>query len=293
MPSLREATPVTPSLLRGWPLPAAEGDKDNRGRTLIVGGSRETGGAVLLAAVAALRSGAGKLQVAGPESLQAALTLGLPEALVRPLPETPHGALSGVVGDRVRDLVTEANSVLVGPGLTDTEAAVELTRSIIDASAGPLALDALALAAVTADVSCVQGRPAVLTPNRDELARCAAVEREEVEDDPCGVARDLAERTGAVVSVGGHTAYVVEPDGRAWTDSSGGVGLGVSGSGDVHAGVVAGLLARGAEPAQAAVWAVHLHGRAGERLASTVGRLGYLARELPAVIPAVLVELEQ
>jgi hydroxyethylthiazole kinase-like uncharacterized protein yjeF len=293
MPSRPEPTIVTPALLRDWPLPAPSGDKDDRGRTLIVGGSRETGGAILLAAAAALRSGAGKLQVAGPESLLEVLTLGLPEALVRPLPEAGHGAIAGQAGERLKDLVPDASSVLVGPGLTDVDAAAELTRSVVGAATGPLVLDALALSGITADADILAAHAAVLTPNRAELAISAGVARQEVEDDPGRVALLLAERVGVVVSVGGATSFVVTPDGRMWTDSAGGVGLGVSGSGDVHAGVVAGLLARGAQPAQAAVWAAHLHGRAGERLASTVGRLGYLARELPAVIPAVLLELEQ
>jgi hydroxyethylthiazole kinase-like uncharacterized protein yjeF len=293
MPSRPEPVTVTPALLRDWPLPQPSGDKEDRGRTLIVGGSRETSGAVLLAAVAALRSGAGKLQVAGPESMLAALTLGLPEALVRPLPESEHGALAGQAGERLKDLVADASSVLVGPGLVDVDAAAELTRSIIGMATGPLVIDALALSAITADADVLGACSAVLTPNRHELAICAGVAPSVVEDDPGRVARELAERAGAVVSVGGATSFVAAPDGRMWTDSAGGVGLGVSGSGDVQAGVVAGLLARGAQPAQAAVWAAHLHGRAGERLASTVGRLGYLARELPAVIPAVLLELEQ
>ena len=96
-----------------------------------------------------------------------------------------------------------------------------------------------------------------------------------------------------MVSIGGPVSFIATPDGDLWADHSGVAGLGVSGSGDVRAGIVAGLLARGAEPAQAAVWAAHLHGRAGERLASTVGRLGFLARDLPAQVPGLLLEIEQ
>ena len=94
-----------------------------------------------------------------------------------------------------------------------------------------------------------------------------------------------------MVGLGGATSWIAASDGRLWEDQSGGAGLGVSGSGDVRAGVTAGLLARGADPEQAAVWASHLHGRAGERLAAQVGRLGFLARELPAEIPRALAEI--
>ena len=81
------------------------------------------------------------------------------------------------------------------------------------------------------------------------------------------------------------------PAGQSWVVEGGGPGLGVSGSGDVQAGIIAGLLSRGAEPAQAAVWGAYLHARTGERLAATVGQVGYLARELPPQVPAVLGEL--
>jgi len=132
----------------------------------------------------------------------------------------------------------------------------------------------------------------VLTPNPTELAITLHVDADEVEDDPSGCARRLAEQAHATVGLGGATSWVAGPDGRLWEDESGGAGLGVSGSGDVRAGVVAGLLARGADPEQAAVWASYLHGRAGERLAATVGRLGFLARELPPEVPRVLAEVD-
>jgi NAD(P)H-hydrate repair Nnr-like enzyme with NAD(P)H-hydrate dehydratase domain len=155
-------------------------------------------------------------------------------------------------------------------------------------------LDALGLAAVTADPSCLQhlaGR-VVLTPNPSELAISLHVEPDEVDADPAGAALRLAGQTGAAVGLGGATSWIAAADGRLWEDQSGGAGLGVSGSGDVRAGVVAGLLARGAQPEQAAVWAAYLHGRAGERLAAQVGRLGFLARELPPEIPRVLAEVD-
>lgn len=107
-----------------------------------------------------------------------------------------------------------------------------------------------------------------------------------------GATLRLAREARAAVGLGGAISWIAAPAGQLWQDQSGGAGLGVSGSGDVRAGVVAGLLARGAEPAQAAVWAAHLHGRAGERLAARVGRLGLLARELPPEIPRVLAEVD-
>lgn len=113
-----------------------------------------------------------------------------------------------------------------------------------------------------------------------------------MDDDPAAATVELARRARATVASGGAESWVASPDGRRWRDQTGGVGLGVSGSGDVLAGIVTGLAARGAEPEQAAVWAVHLHGRAGDRLAAAVGRVGFLARELPAEVPRALTEIE-
>jgi hydroxyethylthiazole kinase-like uncharacterized protein yjeF len=295
----RQSTPdpvtVTPSFLRGWSLPEAGGGKEGRGRTLIVGGSAETPGAVLLAAEAALRCGAGKLQVATAASVAPGVAVALPEALVRGVPETRAGAIAGSSADRVRELADAADCILVGPGLSDPDESAALVRGLLADCRTPLILDALALAAVTADIDCLQplaGR-AVLTPNPGELAHTLHLDLREVEERPAESAARLAEQSGAVVSLGGEVSWVASPDGDLWSDPSGAAGLGVSGSGDVRAGIVAGLVARGASAAQAAVWAAHLHGRAGERLASTVGRLGFLARELPAQIPPVLAEIEQ
>jgi hydroxyethylthiazole kinase-like uncharacterized protein yjeF len=284
---------ITPQLLRSWPLPAPAGGKESRGRILIVGGSAEVPGAVLLAAEGALRAGAGKMQVATVAGVVGPLSVRLPEALVRGLEETPGGAVSSTAAERVLDLVAGAAAVLVGPGMIDEEETRRFTERLLRDVECPVVLDALAMASVTADLSCLhrlQGR-AVLTPNPEELAITLHRELEEVEGDPAGAALELAQRAQATVALGGATSWIASPTGTLWCDESGRAGLGVSGSGDVRAGVTAGLLARGAEPDQAAVWAAHLHGRAGERLAASIGKLGFLARELPAQIPRVMEEI--
>jgi hydroxyethylthiazole kinase-like uncharacterized protein yjeF len=292
-PSRPEPTIVTPQVLRGWPLPEPTGGKNARGSVLVIGGSTETLGAVLLAAEAAMRAGAGKLQVATVASLAPYVAVALPEALVRALPETDGGAIAPDAADVVRDLAESADAVLVGPGMADKEATQGFGEGLLPHLRGPLALDALGLATVTAQEGCVhhlEGR-VVLTPNPTEIAYALHVEEDRIEEDPAGAATDLAARARAVVGLGGATSWIATPDGRLWRDDSGNAGLGVSGSGDVRAGITAGLLARGSDPAQAAVWAAWLHGRSGERLASSVGRLGFLARELPAEVPRALGEV--
>lgn len=288
-----DSTVVTPHLLRDWPLPDPSGGKEGRGSILVIGGSAETLGAVVLAAEAALRAGAGKLQVATAASVAPFAALALPEALVRGLPETDGGAIRADGVEAIRDLADAADAVLFGSGMIDKEQTQEFGERLLAGLSCPTVVDALGLACVTADASCLHhlGERVVLTPNPSELALSLHVDEEQVDDDPAGSARELAARARATVGLGGVTSWMAAPDGRLWRDESGGDGLGVSGSGDVRAGITAGLMARGATPEQTAVWAAYLHGRAGERLASTIGSLGFLARELPREVPGVLAEI--
>lgn len=288
--STSEPAIVTAGLLRSWPLPEVTGSKNDRGRVLVVGGSRETVGAVLLAGEASLRVGAGKLQVATVESRADHLGVALPEALVRPLPETRDGHIDPTASDLLFDLAQEADAVLLGPGMTGKENTRALVDGIAPAVKGHCVLDALALCFVEADGGSLRigEPPAVLTPNLDELAILLGVDPRQVSDDVVAAAQAAAEATGAVVHGGGAISVTAAPDGRCWRDDHGASGLGVSGSGDVLAGAVAGLLARGAEPAQAAVWGARLHAEAGNRLAARVGAVGFLAREIVGEIAQAL-----
>jgi NAD(P)H-hydrate repair Nnr-like enzyme with NAD(P)H-hydrate dehydratase domain len=130
--------------------------------------------------------------------------------------------------------------------------------------------------------------PPILLPHSGELASLLDCPVEEVEGDPLAAGRQCADRYGALVLVKGVESRIVAPDGQCWKYTGGAPGLGVSGSGDVLAGIVGGLLARGAEPLTALLWAVWLHGEAGARLSKSVGKVGFLAREIPAEIPVLL-----
>jgi hydroxyethylthiazole kinase-like uncharacterized protein yjeF len=287
-------TTVTAATLRAWPLPPPGTGKDARGRTLLVGGSRQTPGAILLAAEAALRSGAGKLQVATGESVATAVAVALPEALVRPLPETPRGDIDPAAADDVCELADGCSAVLLGPGALDAQVCAELVAGVVPRLDALVVLDAGAHAFLGEHPDGLHhlGGRALLTPNRTELSLTLDVSADEVDARPAELTARLAERAQAAVSCGGGETWVAAPDGRRWLDQTGGVGLGVSGSGDVLAGIVTGLAARGADAAQAAVWGAFLHGRAGDRLAAQVGPLGFLARELLPEVPRVLAEVE-
>jgi hydroxyethylthiazole kinase-like uncharacterized protein yjeF len=288
-----DPTRVTTQLLRQWSLPEPGSDKESRGQVLVVGGNRSTPGAVVLSGESSLRVGGGKLKVTTAESVATHVALALPEAGVVGVPETGSGDLATSGAGTVVGTADGAASVLLGPGFLDPGAASALLEQVVPQLLGPLVVDALGSAYVTDNpdgLHHLDGR-CVLTVNPTELSRTLGVSRDEVEEDPVGTSRRLADRARVVVLCGGAEKVVAAPDGSAWLVTEGGPGLGVAGSGDVQAGLVAGLLARGAEPAQAAVWGAYLHAAAGDRLAERIGPLGFLARELPAEVPRLLAEL--
>lgn len=291
--STPEAVPVTPALLREWPLPQVDpgGGKDERGAVLVVGGARGTPGAAMLAGIAALRVGAGRLTLAVGESSATAVAVAIPECGTVALHEDAQGRLDGTGPAGLDDELERAQVVCIGPGLTGPNETRALLRALLPRVGGDasVVVDAFALGVlrdVAPLVQPVAGR-LVLTPNAAEGALLLGEDPGSTAPDP-DAARTMAARYGAAVTWHGTLA---DADGRTWVASTGAAGLATSGSGDVLAGAVAGLLARGATPAQAACWGTHVHGTAGDRLAARVAPQGYLARELLDELPAVMVEL--
>lgn len=292
---MKRPTLITPEFLRTMPLPrpAVEGDKEARGRVLVVGGGRETPGAVVLAGTAALRAGAGKLQVATGASHAAHIASSLPEARVFALPETRAGNLSKAACAKLEEHLRQSQCVCIGPGMIEDEAVTRFVEAMLRMCRDiPVVLDAGAVACLKdgRDLLHALGGRAIVTPNADELAEMYGDEGAEREG-ALVAARRAAAEFRAVVVLKGRETFVATPVGVTFVNRAGSVGLATSGSGDVLAGIIAGLVARGTESAPAAAWAVYLHARAGERLARKVGPLGFLARELPAEIPQLMAEL--
>lgn len=294
---MKRPTLITPALLRTIPLPWPDesSDKEARGRVLVVGGGRETPGAVVLAGLAALRAGAGKLQVATGASNAALVASSLPEARVFALPETRAGKLSKSACARLEEHLVKAQCVCVGPGMIEDESVTRFVEATLRMCRDvPVVLDAGAVACLNTGRELLHtlGGRAVVTPNADELAEIYGEEFAE-RGGALEAVRRAAEELRAVVVLKGNETYIASPGGNTFVNRAGSVGLATSGSGDVLAGLIAGLVARGTEPARAAVWGVYLHALAGERLARKVGPLGFLARELPAEIPPLMAELSQ
>lgn len=290
-----DAAVLTPAVLGGLRVDrdGAESGKDGRGTVLVIGGTTSTPGAPLLAGVAALRAGAGKLQLAVASGIAIQVGVAVPECACLALPQTAAGEVDPVAADVAAEWAAAADAVLIGPGLIGLETVPVLVDRVLALLTADqvVVVDAKAVEGLQPErIAHTRGR-IVLTPNPVEAA--ALLEDEAlVEKEPLMAARRLAELFGAAVALRGPTTWIVQPDGTAFRNETGNNGLGTSGSGDVCSGLVAGFAARGASPVAAAAWGVHTHARAGDRLLASVGRTGFLAREIAAEVPAVLTELE-
>ena len=290
-----KTTTVTRQFFRDNPLPSHEegSDKQARGRVLIIAGSVEVPVASLLAGLGALRAGAGILQIATCRSVAPHLGVAMPEAMVVGCRETTAGGIDPAEAPRLAELGSDCDAVLIGPGMMDEVAVAELTNELLKRVEAPVfVLDASAFA--TLKPSELQRKAVgnvVVTPHSGEMAKFLGIPRDEVEKLPLQAARQASSALQAVVALKGPKTYIVSPDGEAWLSENGSIGLATSGSGDTLAGILTGLVARGASPAVATVWAVYMHGEAGRRLANNIGALGLLAREIPGVIPQIMQEL--
>jgi ADP-dependent NAD(P)H-hydrate dehydratase len=299
MPRSRRAETVDAAFLRRWPLPRIDpkGGKESRGAVLVVGGAPQMPGAIILAATAALRAGAGKLQIATVRSVASIVGAQVPEALVVGLPETREGGIAPSAAREIAKRAESSTAVLVGPGMVDTRAATKLVLDLLGRiRKTPLLLDAeaLACASVAPRKMASASTEIAVTPHAGEMAKMLEIEPAEVTRNPAAVATQAARALKAIVALKGSDTFIASPSGRLLCNRlAGNAGLGTSGSGDTLAGIAAGLAARGADLLQALAWAVFLHGRAGDALARKVGPVGYLARELLAEVPLELTRLSR
>lgn len=264
---------------------------------LVVGGASEMPGAVILAATAALRAGAGKLQIATCRSIAPVVAAAVPEARVFALPETKAGAIAASASKEIIARGQEVQAVLIGPGMIDEKAVVRLVKSVLPRMGrATLVLDAAALSCFETSPHCLHRLDcqAVLTPHAGEMAKLLGVGKTLITSEPLEMARRAATTLRAVVALKGAETYIAgHGASKSYCNHAGNVGLATSGSGDTLSGIIAGLAARGATPLQATVWGVYLHARAGDVLAKRIGRLGYLARELLAEVPRLMSQMEK
>jgi NAD(P)H-hydrate epimerase len=284
---------LTPEQLRDVVEPrAADSHKGDFGRVTIVAGSRGKIGAAHLAAMGALRSGAGLVTVAAPASCVPVVASMAPEYMTEPLAESDAGTVSGPGAERVLELTQDV--IACGPGLGRVPAAGEFVRALLDRATVPLVLDADALTLLAEEPGRLMGREerdVIITPHPGEMARLIGSSVEEVQANRLQVATDFATTHRVYVVLKGHRTVIATPEGRAFINPTGNPGMATGGTGDVLTGMIAAWLAQLLDAEAACRVAVFLHGAAGDLAEAERGQTAMIATDLLDEIGGALAAL--
>jgi len=284
---------LTPESLRPLVKPrAADSHKGTYGRVLILAGSRGKTGAAALAAMAALRSGAGLVTVGTPAScLPIVAGLGT-EFMTEPLEETAEGTIASEALERVLDM--PADVIAVGPGLGRSSSTTAFVHGLLERCRVPIVLDADGLNAFAGHADRLTGRAArdvIVTPHPGEMARLVGVGIADVQADRLRFAREFALTRRLHVVLKGHRTLVATPDDKTFINRTGNPGMATGGTGDVLTGMVAAWFGQLREASQAAALAVYLHGLAGDLAAGVSGEVALIARDVIDHLGAAVQEL--
>ncbi len=283
-------------LLPWLPERRPDGHKGTYGHALILAGSTGKTGAAALAAMGALRVGAGMVTLGIPASLNPILEMKLTEAMTEPLPEGKTGCLGRPALERIRTLLAGKRVLALGPGLSTSDGTQALIRSLLKEDFSlPLVVDADGLTALAdhpESLTLLSGR-AILTPHPGEMARLTGKTVQEIQADRIGTARDFAEQYGVVLVLKGARTVVADPAGAIFLNPIAHPVMASGGMGDVLTGMITGWLAQGVAPLPAACLGVYFHSGAGVRVAAKKGKQGILASELADVLPELISHSEQ
>lgn len=266
--------------------------KGKFGKVYLVGGSMSMTGAPVMAAQAAVRTGAGTVTVGVPQQIWAVAAAKLDEAMVQPLPSGKDGLLELGAALMVLDRLTKYSVCLVGPGLGRSNTVHAVVRNLLQESKLPIVLDADGINALEGHIDVLDGRSGqctILTPHDAEFARLGG---DLSHGDRLRAARDFALEHSCCLILKGHSTITAFPDGKAYVNTTGNPGMAKGGSGDVLAGILVSLLAQGFTPREAAPMAVWLHGRAGDICADELGEYGMTPTDLIVRLPQAMRSLE-
>ena len=254
------------------------------GKLLLLCGSRGFTGATALAAMGALRSGAGLVYLAVPDCIYAIEAVKLTEPVVLPLPDD-GSKLSEDAIPQILELLTKMDAVLLGCGLGQSEGTLAVVKTVLESFHGPVVLDADGINVLSAHRDILRGRtnPTILTPHTVEFRRIGG----ELNKDRTAAAADLAIDLNCVVLLKGHETVITDGT-RCYLNPTGNPGMAVGGSGDVLAGIIVSLLGQGIAPVEAAACGAWLHGAAGDICAAEIGQYGMLPTDMLRVLPRLM-----
>ena len=260
------------------------GHKGTFGKILLLCGSRGYTGAAYLAAMGALRCGAGLVYLGVPESIYAIEAVKLNEPVVFPLPDQ-EGMLSTAALPEIMKKLPQMDAVLIGPGLGQSEGTLAALQAVLENAACPVVVDADGINLLAKHKDIVRGRtnPTILTPHDGEFRRLGGV----IGDDRMESAAEMARDLGCIVLLKGHRTCITD-GGDGYRNVTGNPGMAVGGSGDVLAGMITALLGQGISPLEAAAVAAWLHGAAGDACAEKLGQYAMLPSDMLEELPRLL-----
>lgn len=258
--------------------------KGDFGRLLLLCGSRGYTGAAYLAAMGALRAGAGLVFLGVPEHIYAIEAVKLNEAIVFPLPDR-DGMLQEDAIPELEDRLPRMDAVLIGCGLGQSEGTGAVVQWVLEHARCPVVLDADGINLISGHKDILRGRTGttILTPHDGEFARLGYP----IGADRMASARQAAKDLGCIMLLKGHRTCVTDGQ-RAYINCTGNPGQAVGGSGDLLSGIIVGLLGQGLPPLEAAACGCWLHGKAGDLCAAQIGQYGMLPSDLLTVLPRLL-----
>ena len=276
------------SLLPKLPPRRADSHKGDFGRALLIGGSRGMAGAIGLAGMSCLRSGAGLVQLAVPECILDTVAGFEPSYMTLPLPCDSSGYLFAAAYDQLSPLCEEATCVAVGPGLAKSAELSQLVRKLYTTLRQPLVIDADALNALAAlDGGLTQAAgPRILTPHPGEFSRLAKFPKNAKVSrvEQIAHAKVMAGDHQLVIVLKGHHSIITDGS-REAINTTGNPGMATGGTGDVLTGVITALVCQGLSPFDAAVLGAHVHGLAGDLAAQELGQVSLIASDLLTYLP--------
>jgi len=281
---------ITGEMVRSWlPARSPESHKGSFGRVVVLGGSEGLTGAAALAAEGALRAGAGLVTLGVPKSLNGIMEVKLTEVMTKPLPETDGKSLSREAQQDIEEMLAGADVAAIGPGLSRNPSTIQLVQELLPNLKIPAVIDADGLNALAWKVEVLQQvqAPLVLTPHPGEMARLIGKTIEEVQANRLETAGEAAREWQKVVVLKGARTVIACPDGSLYINTTGNPGMATGGTGDVLTGIIAGLIAQGLTPQQAAVAGVYLHGAAGDYIKARKGMMALVAGDLLEGLAAV------
>jgi NAD(P)H-hydrate epimerase len=241
-------------------------------------------GAAALTSLAAMRSGAGLVTAAVPQSLNSVLQKKISNVVMTwPVPETKEQAFSFAAFPKIESAISKYNALAIGPGLSLEISTQRLVRKAVFELAVPMVIDADALNALGSDVKFIAGKKGpvpVMTPHPGEMSRLTGMKVKDIESDRKGTAKKFAGEWGCAVLLKGHRTVIASPEGKVYENTTGNAGMATAGSGDVLTGMIASFLAQGLEPFDAAKYGAYFHGKAGDAAAKLRGKTSLIATDI-------------